>query len=107
MFNKLEESAGVPHIKNRGWMAFRRIGAELSRDVAREQPKKPEVIDTESPEGQMALNSITGHRLTKSRMRYLKKDDPHTMQRAAEIRGKTRRPRADGKQSADPDKSAQ
>jgi hypothetical protein len=97
MFNKLEKDANVPHEKGRGWYGLRRGGADLSQEVAEATVEDFRFAQQhELQRDEVALNSITGHKNTRSRERYLLKENASAMLRATHIRGNTRRRLADG-----------
>jgi integrase len=71
MFRALERAAGVQSVAGRGWNGVRRVATDLAEDCEKDE---------------RVLNSITGHRDSRTRRSvYQAKDRPTVLQKAAEV----------------------
>jgi hypothetical protein len=83
MFQALERIAGVAHVPGRGWYGVRRIAADIAEDLEKDE---------------RVLNSLTGHRDSRTRQTiYQDEDRPEVLARAAQTRLKVR----SGEESSD------
>lgn len=90
MFLKVEERAGVKHMRGRAWYGFRRFAADRAEEWAADPRARASVqgLSQEDAKGpnDAALNSLTGHKDTRSRRRYQQRNSERVQHEAARIR---------------------
>lgn len=91
MFLRVEASAKVQHLRGRLWYGFRRFAADRAEELAANDPRVQASVqglasdDAKGPNDD-ALNSLTGHRDTRSRRRYQQRNGERVLKQAARIR---------------------
>lgn len=91
MFLRVEAAAKVKHLRGRLWYGFRRFAADRAEELAANDPRVQASVqglasdDTKGPNDD-ALNSLTGHKHTRSRRRYQQRNGERVLKQAARIR---------------------